>query len=109
MPSLDEIFKQMTKDWQLEIKTVVFKWYEQHKVIPLLDEFDLSDFNYWEIKIIDDVILKLSHMKAVEISEYSHWDMPYKATKQIWEVIKKWLAFYRSKDYALTDIDWNDI
>lgn len=99
---IDNIFAQMSEDNQIELKTVIYKWYEQHKVIPLIDEVDLSDLSYNDVKIIDDVIEKLSSMKAVEISEYSHEDMPYKATKNIWDTINKWLVFYRTVKYSVT-------
>lgn len=99
----DEIFEEMEKDNQIELKVTSFKWYEQHKIIPLLDEVDLSDLSYNDVKVIDDVIEKLSSMKAVEISEYSHEDMPYKATKNIWDTINKGLVFYRTIKYSVTD------
>lgn len=99
----DEIFEEMEKDNQIQLKVTSFKWYEQHKIIPLLDEVDLSDLSYNDVKVIDDVIEKLSSMKAVEISEYSHEDMPYKATKNIWDTINKRLVFYRTVKYSVTD------
>jgi hypothetical protein len=63
----------------------------------------LEDLKPEQIQIIDDVIEKLWNMTATQISEYSHHDMPYKATEKIWDKIDKDLVFYRSAVYSVTD------
>jgi len=42
---------------------------------------DLSELNAQELKLIDQTIKKLGDMRARQISEYSHKDIPWKATE----------------------------
>lgn len=49
-----------------------------------------------EIQTLDNVIKKLGHCKAFEISNLSHEDNPWKASKNN-EIIDYGLVFYRSK------------
>lgn len=100
---VDKIFVQMIKDNQLEQITTLFKWYEQHKLISKLKDINLDGLSYNQVKIIDDVLEKLGNKTATEISEYSHMDTPYIATKNIWDIISKWLVFYRSPAYSVTE------
>lgn len=99
------IFSEMKKDNQIEEIKTIFKWFEQHRFVSKIKDIDfynlLNDLKAEQIQIIDDVIEKLWNMTARQISEYSHWDMPYKATKNIWENISKWLVFYRSPAYCV--------
>lgn len=95
-----EVFQQMESDNQIISYTDSFRWYEQHKIAPLI-EADLWDMTYDKIQIIEEVIAKLSNMTATQISEYSHGDIPYKATKEIGEIISKWKVFYRTPEYSI--------
>ncbi|MGL4670294.1 MAG: Panacea domain-containing protein [Methanobacteriaceae archaeon] len=52
-----------------------------------------------EIEVIDAVIYKLGAMKANEISDYSHGDMPWKVAKYK-EALDYEYVFYRDKKYA---------
>lgn len=110
----DRIFQKMSDDKQLSLIFTKYKWFEQQRFISWLkdiDEVDLiTDSKIWKegFQVVDDVIEKLSHMSGNEISEYSHGDMPYKATKNIWEVIEKWLVFYRSPAYEYVKEEEND-
>jgi transcriptional regulator with XRE-family HTH domain len=97
----DEIFTQMANNKQLEQITTLYKWSEQYKLISKLKDIDFDDLSYSQIKIIDDVLEKLWNKTAKEISDYSHGDTPYVATKNIWDVINKWLVFNRSSDYSV--------
>ena len=47
-----------------------------------------------ELIVIDEVINELSHMNAKQISEYSHGDMPWKATEEN-QIIDYGFVFYR--------------
>ncbi len=99
----DKIFDEMIKDNQLEQITTLFKWYKQYKLISKLNDINLDDLSYNQVKIIDDVLEKLGNKTATEISEYSHLDTPYIATENIWDIISKWLVFYRTPTYSVTD------
>lgn len=100
------IFEEMNNDNQIEEVKTLFKWYEQHRFVSKLKDINfynlLKDLKPEQIQIIDDVIYKLSNMTATQISEYSHWDMPYRATKQTWEIISKTKVFYRTPEYSVT-------
>lgn len=50
-----------------------------------------------EIRTIDKVIEKVGHLTATQISNLSHEDNPYKASK-LNDIINYGLVFYRSKD-----------
>ena len=52
-----------------------------------------------ELSVINEVISDLSHMNAKQISEYSHGDMPWKATDDN-EIIDYGFVFYRDPQYV---------
>lgn len=56
------------------------------------------DFNNEELAVIDDVIDELGHMTSNRISEYSHGDMPWRATEEK-EIIDYGFVFYRDLPY----------
>jgi len=66
---------------------------ERIKFIPLAEP-DLSLFDGAEKEILDRTIAKLASMNATQISELSHRDMPWKATKMKEEIDYE-LVFYR--------------
>ena len=55
-----------------------------------------------EKSVIDSVIKKLSSMNAVNISDYSHGDMPWRATKDN-EIINYEYVFYRDDKYSVRE------
>jgi uncharacterized phage-associated protein len=55
-----------------------------------------------ELKVINNVINKLSDMNATQISEYSHGDMPWQATKNK-KVINYEYVFYRDDEYSVRE------
>lgn len=61
-------------------------------------------FSREEKEVIDSVINKLSHMSAKEISEYSHGDMPWRATED-YEIIDYGFVFYRDPEYTVRVYD----
>jgi transcriptional regulator with XRE-family HTH domain len=84
-----------------EIKPIrdEFYGYSQKRYIPLKKP-DLSKLKASEKEILDKVISTLSDKTAKEISDYSHEDIPWKATKDK-EVIDYELVFYRSPAYSV--------
>lgn len=95
---IDNVLEQMQNDNQIKKIETNFKWYKQIRFIPNI-KYDLSIFNGLEIKIIDNVIDKLSDMTAKEISNYSHNDIPYISMKNIWDTIPYQLVHMRSWEY----------
>lgn len=65
---------------------------------------DISLLNDMELAVIDDVIEKLSSMTANQISDYSHGDMPWRATEDS-KPIKYSFVFYRDPDYSVRVYD----
>ncbi|MDR1820297.1 MAG: SocA family protein [Methanobrevibacter sp.] len=55
-----------------------------------------------ELKIVKNVIDKLSDMSANEISDYSHFDMPWRAATD-YDNLKYELVFYRNEPYSVRD------
>ena len=64
-------------------------------------------FSNDEITVIDDVINKLGNKNATEISEYSHGDMPWRATED-YEIIDYGFVFYRDPEYSVRVYDESD-
>jgi hypothetical protein len=60
-----------------------------------------------ELEVINDVIKKYSCKNATEISDISHQDMPYKATKDS-DIIDYELVFYRDGITSVRDYGEND-
>jgi len=61
-------------------------------------------FTYPQIAEVDRVVNRFSDMTGKQVSDFSHTDMPYRATKKIGESIDYELVFYRDpKHYTVTD------
>lgn len=72
--------------------------YPQRKYLPLRTP-DLSRLKANELKMIDDVLEKLSDMNAARISEYSHNDVPWLTTDD-GKIIEYESVFYRTPEYS---------
>lgn len=83
-----------------EIESKYFQ-YNQKKFLPLR-KADLSVLSGQEKTMIDDVIARLSDKSAVELSKYSHGDMPWLAAKNR-EVLDYETVFYRNDSYSVRD------
>jgi hypothetical protein len=79
------------------IKTLYFEL-PQKRYIPLVKP-DLTLLKASEKEIIDQVVNQLGDFSAKAISDYSHKDMPWKATKD-GEIIDYELAFYREVPFS---------
>lgn len=84
--------------WIQRVKTN-FHGFSQTRYLPL-EEADLSQLNANEKVVIDRVISQFSSWSASALSDYSHQDMPWKASKD-GEVIDYELAFYRTPPYSV--------
>ena len=65
-------------------------------------------FKAIELKIIDEVLDKLSDMNAVQISEYSHNDVPWLTTDE-GDIIDYESVFYRTAPYSMRSYSEEDI
>lgn len=65
-------------------------------------ESDLSKLGAHEIKLIDEVLERLSHMGARQISEYSHGDIPWVTTDEQTQIDYE-AVFYRTPQYSVRD------
>ena len=101
-PTPNELIKILdemkNKNEIVQVKSKYFK-YPQRKYLPLREP-DLAKFQAREIKMIDDVLGKLSDMNAAEIKEYSHKDVPWLTTED-GEKIEYESVFYRTLPYTV--------
>ena len=95
---MDTILSQMEKDKTIQVMKTDYHGYPQKRYIPLAKP-NLKKLNAAEIETIDQVISQLSDFSAKAISDYSHKDMPWKATKE-GEIIDYELAFYREPPFS---------
>jgi len=96
-----KIIDKMTKDKEIEkVKSNYFN-YPQTKYLPLRKP-DLSILKANEIELIDEVLSRLSDMNAIQITEYSHNDVPWLTTKD-GKIIEYESVFYRTLPYSLRE------
>ncbi|MGV8945505.1 MAG: type II toxin-antitoxin system antitoxin SocA domain-containing protein [Lutibacter sp.] len=97
--NLDTIINQMIENGQLQrIKTPYFDK-TQTRYIPLINS-DLKLLNGAEKEVIDKVIEQYSDWSAAAISNYSHKDMPWLASKE-GEEINYEFVFYREAPFSV--------
>lgn len=102
-----EIVKNMIKAKELEKVTSVYFQREQKKYLPCRQP-DLSVLNAQEVKMIDEVLAKLSEMNAKAVSDYSHGDVPWIVTPQNCAIDYE-SVFYRTPPYSVRESDASHI
>lgn len=100
---LDSILKQMIEGKMIERFKTEYHGYPQTRYIPLTKP-DLKNLKASEKDVLDKVIGLYSDWSASAISDYSHKDMPWLASKE-GEVIDYELAFYREYPYSARTYD----
>lgn len=100
---LDSIIKQMIESKMIERFKTEYHGYPQTRYIPLTKP-NLRNLKASEKDILDKVIEQYSDWSASAISDYSHKDMPWLASKD-GEVIDYELAFYREHPYSARTYD----
>lgn len=75
--------------------------YPQTKYLPCRSP-DLGQLSGLEIQMINDILCRLGHMNATQISEYSHKDVPWAAADENQEIDYE-SVFYRSPEYSVRD------
>lgn len=96
---LDIIIGQMIEKGQLQRIKTEYHGYPQTRYLPL-EKADLTELKASEKEIIDRVIEQMSDWSAAMLSNYSHGDKPWKASKD-GEEINYELAFYRRPPYSI--------
>ncbi len=100
---MDAIINQMITKNQLKRLKVDYHGYLQTRYIPLVKP-NLKSLSAREKDVIDKVIDQYSDWSASAISEYSHKDMPWLASKD-GEAIDYELVFYREAPYSVRNYD----
>jgi len=96
---LDSIIGQMIDKGQLQRVKTEYHGYPQTRYLPL-EKPDLTKLRASEKEIIDRVIDQMSDWSAAMLSNYSHGDKPWKASKD-GEEINYELVFYRRPPYSI--------
>ena len=96
---LDTIILQMIDKGQLQRVKTHYHGYPQTRYLPL-EKADLTKLKASEKEIIDRVIEQMSDWSAASISNFSHQDMPWLASKET-EEINYELVFYREAPFSV--------
>jgi len=99
---MDIILPQMEQESLIKQMEIPYFNYKQQRILPL-EAPDLSVLNATEIQDIDEVISRYADKSADRLSEWSHGDMPFKATKNVWETISYGLSHYRDPIYCVSE------
>ncbi len=100
---LDTIINQMIEKGQLQRIKTIYHGYPQTRYLPLV-KADLTELKASEKEVIDTVLEQMSDWSALRISEYSHKDMPWLATKE-GEIIDYELVFYREVPFSVRNYE----
>lgn len=96
---LDIIINQMIDKGKVQRVKTEYHGYLQTRYLPL-EKADLTELKASEKEIIDRVIEQMSDWSAAAISNYSHKDMPWLASKE-GEDINYELVFYRDAPFSV--------
>lgn len=96
---LDSIIKEMIDEGQLQRVKTAYQGYPQTRYLPL-KKANLTELLASEKEVIDRVIEQMSDWSATAISNYSHKDIPWIASKDGEEIIYE-LAFYREAPFSV--------
>lgn len=96
---LDTIIREMMKNGQLQRIKTEYHGFPQTRYLPL-EKADLTGLKAIEKEVIDRVIEQMSDWSAAAISNYSHKDMPWLASRE-GEEINYEFAFYRDTPFSV--------
>lgn len=96
---LDSILQQMITTNQLKRVKTEYHGYPQTRYLPL-EKSNLTELRASEKEVIDRVIEQFSDWSATAISDFSHKDMPWLASKE-GEDIDYELVFYREAPFSV--------
>ena len=104
--NMDSVIDQMIRKGELRRIKTNYYGLPQTRYIPLIKS-DLAQFKASEKEIIDRVIDQMSDWSGTAISNYSHKDMPWLASKE-GEEIDYELVFYREIPYTVRNYKENE-
>jgi transcriptional regulator with XRE-family HTH domain len=104
--NLDQIIHQMIDNGQVKRVKTEYHGFTQIRYLPL-EKADLTKLSAAEKTMIDDVIRQMSDWNASKISEYSHKDIPWKATEE-GDYISYNLVFYRRPPFSIREYPENE-
>ncbi len=96
---LEAIIHQMIENKEIKRIKTEYHSYTQTRYLPLTNA-DLTQLKASETAVLDNVIEQFSNWSAKAISDYSHKDMPWMASKD-GETINYELVFYRDTPYSV--------
>ncbi len=96
---LNAIINQMIEEGELKRVKTEYHGYPQIRYLPL-EKSDLTQLQASETEVLDRVIEQMSDWSAAAISNYSHKDLPWLASKE-GEEINYELAFYRDTPFSV--------
>ncbi len=94
-----KLVEEMEEDGSLESVSSKYFKYKQTKYLPRRMP-DLSLLSARELQMIDEVINRLGHMTASQLSEYSHGDTPWLGAEEGREISYE-MVFYRTPQYSV--------
>jgi len=97
--NMDTIVNQMIDSGLIQRVKTDYHGYSQTRYLPL-EKSDLTELKASEKEIIDRVIEQMSDWSASAISNYSHKDIPWLASKEGEEIYYE-LAFYRESPFSI--------
>lgn len=100
---LDALIKQMIETGQLQRIKTDYYGLQQTRYLPLV-KADLTSLKASEKEVIDKVVEQMSDWSASAISNYSHQDIPWLASKE-GEEIDYELVFYREAPFSVRNYD----
>lgn len=103
---LDQVVEKMIGDKEIQKVSTDYYGYPQKRYLPLLKP-DIEVLTGAEKETLDQVIDRYSDWSAKAISDFSHKDIPWKATEE-GEVIDYELAFYREPPFSARAYDYEE-
>lgn len=101
---IDTTINQMKHANLIEEMTTEYFGHDQTKYMPLRNP-DMTILSAQELMEIDDVIMRFGDKNGKWLTDFSHGDIPWKVTKEIWQEISYGLAHYREWVYRVTPED----
>lgn len=101
--NLDVIISNMIENNQIQRFKTEYHGYPQTRYLPL-EKANLTDLLASEKEVIDKVIEQMSDWSASAVSNYSHKDIPWLASKD-GEEINYELAFYREPPFSVRNYE----
>ncbi|MGB1204986.1 MAG: type II toxin-antitoxin system antitoxin SocA domain-containing protein [Chitinophagales bacterium] len=100
---LDAILQKMIAKDEIQSLKIKYKDTKQIRYFPLV-KADLTALKASETSVIDHVIEQFANFSATAMSDYTHGDMPWTASKE-GEILNYELVFYRDKHYSVRNYE----